>query len=432
MRSWAGWTLLLVIGLLPVILWVMFGPGSSEFSDYESITHSLGELAGLVGMTMFALAFLLSTRATFIEDLFGGLDKVYVAHGIVGGAALTTILFHPILLVVKFLPDDAWTAAQYLLPSKAWSVNFGIIALLGLVFLVSLTLFVKMKYQHWKFTHTFMGLVFAFAVLHIFLVPIDATKDYIFHGYYAYAIVVTLIGFAGFTYTLFLKTRWFKSAFYRVESVTKTGADAFEIALRPEHKPLAYRAGQFVFLRFYNSRLSKEAHPFSIASKSNDPVLRIAVKALGDYTSRLQDLRPGDKVSVEGPHGRFSQHTGDRDAVWVAGGIGIAPFLGMAEDLPDSRHRTDLYFSARRPSELYFLDRLKALAARVDAFRVFPWLSNTQGYLTIDGIERTSGPLIDKEFYLCGPAGLKRSIIAGLLARGVPRSRIHQEEFTFK
>ena len=109
----------------------------------------------------------------------------------------------------------------------------------------------------------------------------------------------------------------------------------FEISMVPEHKPIKYKSGQFVFVRFYNQRLTKESHTFSIASKSNDETLRIVVKKLGDYTSNMEELKVGDKVAVEGPYGRFNYKNYSRDQVWIAGGIGITPFLGMVRDLYD-------------------------------------------------------------------------------------------------
>ena len=148
-----GWSIIFLLAIIPILLLMTLGEETSWFGDYSSATQTLGEIFGLVGMTLFALTFVLSTRIKAIEDLFGGLDKVYIVHAIVGGAALVSMLFHPIFLVLKFIPSDVWQAALYLLPGSYWSVNFGIIALMGLIFLISLTLYSRMKYNRWKFSH---------------------------------------------------------------------------------------------------------------------------------------------------------------------------------------------------------------------------------------------------------------------------------------
>ncbi len=436
LKAFLGWVFIALAALTPVFLWFYLGPGVQELGDYASLTHSLGELAGLVGMTLFALTFLLSTRITFIEDLFGGLDKVYVAHGMLGGTALILILAHPLLLVLKFIPDNVRQAAIYLLPGTHWSVNFGIIALLGMIFLIYLTLYTKIKYNHWKFSHEFLGLVFAFAVLHVFLVRGDASKDYIFAGYYYYAAAVALIGLGGFFYSLFLKGRLFKAAEYRIKAITQKSANTYELALTAEHKPIGYKSGQFVFLRFYNERLTREAHPFSIASKSNHPTLKVVVKALGDFTSRIPYLQVGGRVSVEGPYGRFNySRKYDKDQVWIAGGIGIAPFIGMAEELadrPDLKNKIHLFYSVRDNFDLVGINELKRAEARTRHFTVIPWLSTINGYLGVKNILERSGPLEDKEFYLCGPKTLKDSIIHQLRQAGVPKRNIYEEEFDFR
>lgn len=430
---YAGWLIIAIISLIPVLLWLFLGPGDEALADYGSITHAIGELAGLVAMTMFALTFVLSTRISAIEDYFGGMDKVYIAHGILGSMALILILAHPIFLVLKFVPDDLRQAAIYLLPSDYWSVNFGIIALILFAFLISITLYLRrLKYNHWKFTHEFMGLAFLFAVFHIFLVPTDATQDDVFAGYYFYAVAVSAIGLGAFAYSLVLKNRISKAAAYRIESIEPKGPGTFVLTMVPDHKPISYKSGQFIYVRFYNEKLGREAHPFSIASKSDATAIKIVVKALGDYTSRMVHLRAGDKVSVEGPFGRFNFHRDSgRHQVWLAGGIGVTPFLGMAEDMRHGHFsdiNVELYYSVRDESDFVALDELKEIASEMKNFRVIPWVTKAKGHLKADDL----GPVEGREYLLCGPPSFKKGLMDNLIRKGVQKKHIHTEEFELK
>jgi predicted ferric reductase len=432
-KKFLGWAVLLIISLIPVFLLFFFGPEANEFNNYSNITQAFGEIFGLVGMTMFALTFILSTRIKFIENVFGGLDKVYTVHGILGGTALIIILFHPIFLVLKFIPSNARTALKYLLPSSFWSVNFGIIALLSLIFLIGLTLFTKIKYNKWKFSHEFLGLVFILAVLHIFLVRGVASRDNIFNGYYVYAIAVSFIGIAAFSYSLFIKDRIMKNAVYIISNIEKN-KNRFVIEMTPDHKPISYKSGQFIFVRFYNKNLSREEHPFSITSKSNSNNIQIIVKKLGDFTNKLENVKVGDKVSVEGPYGRFNADCKSTNQIWIAAGIGITPFLGMLEDLLGCAKtpEVDLYYSVNDDSDFIGYNSILEIQSQIKTLNFIPWNSTKRGRLTLEDIDKISGKLKDKEFFLCGPEGFKEGIIHNLIKLGISKDRIHEEAFDLR
>jgi len=434
-KSTLGWIALIAISLAPVFLWLYLGVGFEGLTDYKSITHGMGELFGLIGMTMFALTFILSTRITFIEDIFGGLDKVYIAHGILGGSALISILAHPIFLVIKFIPKEINLAAEYLLPSSYWSANFGIISLVGMIVLMFITLFTKMKYNRWKFTHEFFGLMFIFAVLHIFLVRNSIAQDNIFSGYYIYATIVSVIGIFGFSYSLFIKNRLFKNAIYSIKSIIKKD-DLFEITITPEHKPISYKAGQFIFIRFYNKNISKESHPFSIASKSNSNDIIIVAKNLGDYTKKLVHLNVGDKVSIEGPYGRFNykKHS-EKNQIWIAAGIGITPFIGMAQDvMNDNKLKSNitLIYLIKNKDDLIAKSLFEDISKKSSKFNFIPWVSEEKGRITIKDIYSINNKFHNSEFFLCGPTRFKENLIKNLIKNNIKKDNIHEEAFDFR
>ena len=93
--------------------------------------------------------------------------------------------------------------------------------------------------------------------------------------------------------------------------------------------------GQFALI-YIEAKDGWHRHPFTIASAPAERILRVTVKALGDYTSRLRELlEPGMPAVVGGPHGRFNHAKGAPDQVWIAGGVGIAPFLSWMRALDE-------------------------------------------------------------------------------------------------
>src|SRR5690606_38125149 len=115
------------------------------------------------------------------------------------------------------------------------------------------------------------------------------------------------------------------------------------------------------------------AHPFTIASADQGDARRITfqIKGLGDYTKTLvRRLGPGHAVRVEGPYGRFlhSRQRNGAQQAWVAGGIGITPFLAWLEDIrqnPADAPQAQLHYCVRDAQKDPFVGRLRALCAEI-------------------------------------------------------------------
>jgi predicted ferric reductase len=423
-KSFLGWTAIILIALIPVFLFIVLG------SHYSISLRTLGRIFALVGITLFALNFILSTRLKFLEETFGGMDKVYLVHGIVGGTAFMFILAHPIFLVANLIPSHIVQAASFFIPGGILSLDFGLIAILGLVSLIFITFFAKIKYNHWKFTHEFMGGVFAIAVLHILLVPTSVASDNIFPGYYLFASIITAIGAIAFVYSLIIRKK-LKYAPYVVKQI-KINNNIIELELEPEAKPIQYQSGQFVFLRFDNKSLTKEPHPFSIASKSNFPIIKVFIKESGDFTNNLTSLRNGDRVSLEGPYGKFNfRNFEEKSQIWIAGGIGITPFLGMIEELKEMPNYNAVFIYSFKENYIVtkkFADEMN----KMKNLEFVSWNSEKMGNLTIGKIIEDKISLKNKDILICGPSVMKESLIKGLNELGIKKNKIHEEVFDLK
>ena len=171
-----------------------------------------------------------------------------------------------------------------------------------------------------------------------------------------------------------------------------------------------------------------------MASATSTPDLRFAIKDLGDYTHRIGAVAVGAAAVVEGPYGRFSHRfVTRRRQVWIAGGIGIAPFLAMAESLSGTPgYDIDLFYGFPDLSRAPYLDDLTQLAAgRPSTFRVHPVDESVDGFLTVDRIRAVTGSLNDLDVLLCGPPAMMHTLHDKLREAGVSRTRIHFEVLAF-
>src|SRR5258706_943277 len=110
------------------------------------------------------------------------------------------------------------------------------------------------------------------------------------------------------------------------------------------------------------------ARTFSIGSAPYETELTIATRMRDTAVKRVVKAMPsGGRVQLRGPAGKFTLDGADtRPAVFLAGGIGITPFVSMSRQAAHDRLARDiwLFYSNRRPEDAAFLDQLSALPTR--------------------------------------------------------------------
>ena len=170
------------------------------------------------------------------------------------------------------------------------------------------------------------------------------------------------------------------------------------------------------------------AHPFTILDHdTRSGLTTIAIKGLGDYTDQLAErLQLGIQAQIEGPFGRFILPPAEAHPhYWIAGGIGITPFIAWLENLAErgeQRPQTRLIYCVARHEDLLFADRLQQL-------------TNACG-IQLQIIERDRDPRLDfgqlfqdsrSRCWFCGPLRMRQA-----LARYLSSSRLHYERFDFR
>jgi ferredoxin-NADP reductase len=173
---------------------------------------------------------------------------------------------------------------------------------------------------------------------------------------------------------------------------------------------------------------------------------RISVKRVSDAAVMSsyvhESLKVGDALQVGRPEGSFRIPVdADFPVVLVAAGIGITPFISYLETLAAATMpEVVLLYGNRNRRSHAFVDRIREIARQLPRLTVRNFYSRpeatdiSQG--VFDGSGRISAATVDPSliarrarFYLCGPDGMLREMVAGLVDRGVPRFEIFLERF---
>ncbi|MFA6405704.1 MAG: ferric reductase-like transmembrane domain-containing protein [Candidatus Paceibacterota bacterium] len=428
----AGYVLMWILALIPLVIWYFMRPLDIRFGSSGQTLRSLGQLTGLLGMALLSLNFVLSARFKFLDRWFAGLNNAYVKHHIIGALSFCFLLFHPTFLFIQYLFISLKASFDFIFSVDNWPIILGEIALLVFIGLMVITFYLNFKHENWKKTHQYLGLVLFLGGFHMFLVPSDISNNNILKFY---MITLAVWGAYAFVYRTILgvyKKGEFK---YRLMEVLKINESVVELKFKPLEESIKFLAGQFVFLRFDVPGILSESHPFSIAS-AHKTDLSLGVKALGDYTSMVYLQKPGVVASIEGPFGAFSYlKAKSKRQIWVAGGIGVTPFLSMARDIDISKntggYEIDFYYSAKNDKESAFGQELVEISAHNPGFKFYQHFSDISGYISADFIAQNIKDIVSAEIFLCGPVAFMKSLREQFIKIGFDNRMIHSEEFSF-
>lgn len=420
-----------ILALLPTGFGFAFLLGGNWPSAHGALA-ALGRLAGVGGLGFLLVAASLSSRVPGFDRAFGGLTKLWKTHHRLAAVSFLLMLLHPWLLALA-AGGQARGAVAVLFPADFPAIWIGWAALLVMmIFLApSFSFFGEPDYQHWKWLHRLAGVAVILALAHAFPLAqaIPHPWDFIIW------LSLTALAVAAVAYRWLFSRHLGGRHSYQVTTVEPVAKDVVEISLQARERPLHYRAGQFIYLTPYDDQLPagyREEHPYTISSSPHEPQLRVAVKDLGDGSRALQRLRVGSEVQVEGPYGAFFASEYDEDSeLWIAGGIGITPFLGRARYLQQNMDEVDvcLIYCVQDESRALFAAELESIARQLPGFQVHFHYFYQQGPLSWPFLEGRCHRIAQRGVYICGPEGLMtlaRKLVAG---HGVPAKRIHTEEF---
>jgi len=208
-----------------------------------------------------------------------------------------------------------------------------------------------------------------------------------------------------------------------------------------------FKAGQYLDITLVNPPESDSqgiTRTFSIASAPYESELLVATRMRNSAFKRvLGALPPGTEFKIEGgPMGSFTLHKNHaKPAVFLAGGIGITPFLSILRQAAEEKlpHFLHLFYSNRRPEDAAFLRDLQELARLNANFTFIPSMSEMEkskldwhgerGFIDRAMLMRHSTDLHGAIYYAAGPPAMVAAMRQMLTDAGTDEDAIRTEEF---
>jgi len=393
------------------------------FPEGLAPVRAAGIVVGWLGTGLLLVSLVLMLREPRLARWLGGLERMYRWHHGTGVVAYVLLLLHPLALAANGLwtsPAVAWATLSPL--DEGWPVWSGWLGLLALMLGLAVSFNRSIPYGVWRWLHAALAIGVLLGLGHLVLLGIDEPVLPIM------AAVALILSWRVLRGDLGLAARP-----YLVSSVRQIAAGAVEIALRPLGDPLEVGAGQFVLVALHagpNYRGCGEFHPFTVSAIDPDGVLHVGVKALGDCTRRMLAAEPGVAARVTGGFGGLLAERTAAPQLWVAGGIGVTPFVAILNAGPLRAPTTLLYLFGRADAAAY-LPELHASAA-ADPLLSLQAVATGDDLADLDRVLPCAAQLSGVDCYLCGPPGLIEALKPALRARGVTAQHIHYENFEFR
>ncbi|MEK7643994.1 MAG: ferric reductase-like transmembrane domain-containing protein [Patescibacteria group bacterium] len=398
---------------------------------------AFGRLSGLMLEVSFMFMLVLIARIPWIEQLWGH-DKLNKFHRWVGFTTLIGLITHPLFLAIGYSAGrDISILGQLLDFTTHWddvAAAAGGVVLLILVILIS-TPFVRkhLAYESWHITHLFTYAAILLAFEHQTAFGDFAGRPAAIAYWYAFNYSV----FALLVWYRFLRPIYYSYKHNLIVSkiVKETPLVSSIYITGKKLNEFKFQAGQFANLFFLQKGLVSP-HPLSFSCAPNGEYLRFSARASGDFTSKIDMLKIGTKVIIDGPLGTFTEKFSERSKyLLIAGGIGITPIYSLAESLAKKKSDVIIFYASKNIEEICFLKEIEQLPFICNCV-----LSNQgdkcaipheNGRIDMEKIKRLAPDYNDREIYVCGPKTMILSLKEQLKTAKYNLKHLHYELFAF-
>jgi glycine betaine catabolism B len=212
-------------------------------------------------------------------------------------------------------------------------------------------------------------------------------------------------------------------------SRSPVGADTYEYRFTPDH-PLAHGAGQYLewTLPHEKSDMRGIRRYFTISSEPGAGMIAFAVRHLkgqSTWKQSLERMQPGDKLYATQRAGDFMLRAKAPAHVFIAGGIGITPFVSMARDakLRGEKIKATLFYCNKTENDIAYKDLVE------EAFATVHVLDTKAGFITDAMIKKYVPQWQAATYYISGPPGLVGAYEKLVRRMGIKEKRVIVDYF---
>jgi len=420
-----------------VIFWLwLYDGGITGVHNVAGVFTSTGRITGLLGAYALLIQLLLLARIRPVERLIG-FDRLTVWHRVNGMMCFYMILAHIAAISIGYSITDHLTIVNEVgtlvgTYSGMVAAAAGSVLILAVVVTSLVIVRRRLRYEVWYLVHLMAYLGVLLAWFHQLPTGNEFVLNAAAASYWTTLYLVTLAVLI--LYRLVIPIAYGFRHQMRVAEINQENPNVVSLRITGRHLDrMGARAGQFFLWLFMTPKLVWQSHPFSLSAAPDGQSLRITIKNLGDFTSRIGAIPPGTRVVGVGPFGLFTDAVRQRDRVaMIAGGVGITPIRALIEEMPGD---LVLLYRVLDDGDVVFRDELDQLA-RERGIEVHYVLGSHRA----PGNERLLSPahlrelipdITDRDVYVCGPPALASLVENNVRAAGVPSKYIHSESFAF-
>ncbi len=434
MKAYVLAILYVICILLPLIV-----VGMVSLPSDHAVLAETGKMFALTGFMIFALQPVLAGRFKKITFPFG-LDIVMQHHKRIAVLGGVLVAAHPVLIAAG---EQKWSIIfSFQLPWYIWA---GKAAMLLVIMNLAVSLLQKrlhLGFERWRLSHAVIGPgLLGLGFVH----SIAAGDDLELLPMQALWFAALAVAVCAFAYHKCIRPALLRKKLFHVTGVDQIAPKVWNLTLAPPAGgAYTYLPGQFHFITLHRAAgLPEEEHHFTVSSSPSRPgAVCSTIKESGDFTATIGNTRPGDTAVVHGAFGRFSYMLhGGSEPVFIAGGIGITPIMGMLRHMQDTgaQNKSLLLYANRTEESIAFRDELERMCAEsgpgLNLVHVLSrpaegWIGE-RGHIDEEMLKRyCASRVAGSHFYICGPEGLRQSTVKALIRLGVADKRIHTEIFS--